>query len=326
MSDAYPIPIQTIVKTVDELLRHQGEEQIADLLSQAEGSIDWTTSDNWNGGIDYYTMNLHVPVLAYATIEPRREEIEEIIKHKVQVVSQKYEQSVISTIKIIPDLLLHGVPSKNLLPPSIIQRVWGERGLRLFLTHRAEDKVFAANLKEELGIFGVSTFVAHEDIEPNQEWQSEIERALSSMQALATILTPGFDKSIWCQQEIGSALGCGIPIFPIRLGADPPGFISKIQALSGNKEDVPELVNNLIDLFIKNSRLSLHIKESLIKGLEIAPNFNISMMLCARIVTITDFDKNQLERLERSIAYNDQVAKAYGVADAIKKIIARHRV
>jgi hypothetical protein len=48
--------------------------------------------------------------------------------------------------------------------------------------------------------FGVSAFVAHENIEPTK-WQDEIEKALLSMNALAAILMPGFHESKWTDQE-----------------------------------------------------------------------------------------------------------------------------
>jgi hypothetical protein len=44
--------------------------------------------------------------------------------------------------------------------------------LRLFVTHLATHRSFAAALQQELLRFGISCFVAHNDIEPTSEWQT----------------------------------------------------------------------------------------------------------------------------------------------------------
>jgi hypothetical protein len=79
----------------------------------------------------------------------------------------------------------------------------------------------------------VSAFVAHDDIEPTKEWQAEIERALFSMDALVALLSEDFYGSRWTEQEVGVAIGRGVPVIPIRLGSDPHGLMGKYQALGG---------------------------------------------------------------------------------------------
>lgn len=73
----------------------------------------------------------------------------------------------------------------------------------------------------------MSSFVAYTDIKPTKEWQGEIENALHSMDALAAILMPGFKDSDWTDQEVGVAIGRGVPIIPIMRGLTPYGFIGK---------------------------------------------------------------------------------------------------
>ena len=87
-------------------------------------------------------------------------------------------------------------------------------------------------LKTCLSDYAISGFVAHEDIHPTLEWQSEIERALHAMDAFIAIHTLGFSQSLWTQQEIGFAVGRGVKIISLKMGEDPTGFISKHQALA----------------------------------------------------------------------------------------------
>ena len=87
-------------------------------------------------------------------------------------------------------------------------------------------------MQEALQRFGISAFVAHEDIQPTTEWEGEIQRGLGTMEALAAILTPDFSASVWCDQEVGFALGRSRLVIPIRCGMDPYGFLGKYQGLT----------------------------------------------------------------------------------------------
>lgn len=103
---------------------------------------------------------------------------------------------------------------------------------RLFVSHIATHKDKATRLKTCLVPYAIDAFVAHEDIEPTLEWQSEIEKALQTMDAFLAIHTVGFCKSIWTQQEVGYAVGRGVKIISLQMGENPTGFISKQQALA----------------------------------------------------------------------------------------------
>jgi hypothetical protein len=61
---------------------------------------------------------------------------------------------------------------------------WREGTLRVFVSHLSANRALAADLQQKLSGFGISCFVAHNDIEPTKEWQREIEAALASCDAL----------------------------------------------------------------------------------------------------------------------------------------------
>ena len=135
---------------------------------------------------------------------------------------------------------------KGINPPDI----WAD-GLqfKLFLSHLAIHKDKAQRLKEALAEYHIAAFVAHEDITPTREWQTEIERALYTMDAMLTIHTKGFSNSFWTQQEIGFALGRGTKVMSLRLEEDPQGFISKHQAIlrrGRNAEGVAEEIHTIL--------------------------------------------------------------------------------
>lgn len=127
-----------------------------------------------------------------------------------------------------------------------VERIWGKSGYRVFLSHKSEVKKETAELKKQLEVFGIKAFVAHADIQPTEEWQTEIENALSSMHAFVAILTEDFHESDWTDQEVGYALSRGIPLIALKVGRDPYGFIGKFQALSCSWEDGPLRISRLL--------------------------------------------------------------------------------
>jgi hypothetical protein len=51
-------------------------------------------------------------------------------------------------------------------PPRIEPLFWRKGMMRLFISHLASNRKFAAELQDALSVFGISAFVAHNDIEP----------------------------------------------------------------------------------------------------------------------------------------------------------------
>lgn len=141
-------------------------------------------------------------------------------------------------IAIAQDLEL-ALPTRTTTDPP---RNWHDTSrFRLFVSHIAAHKDRATRLKACLAPFAIDAFVAHEDIEPTLEWQSEIEKALNTMDAFLAIHTIGFSKSFWTQQEIGFAVGRGVKIVSFQMGEDPTGFISKQQALARRSRTAEEI-------------------------------------------------------------------------------------
>ena len=127
--------------------------------------------------------------------------------------------------------------------------IWkGTSDFRLFISHLSKDKDKATRLRDCLKKHAVAAFVAHEDIRPTLEWQTEIERGLHAMDAMVAIHTPGFAVSFWSQQEIGFALGRGLKVISLKMGEDPKGFISKHQALPRGKKSAEQIAEAIRDL------------------------------------------------------------------------------
>jgi hypothetical protein len=149
------------------------------------------------------------------------------------------------TLMKIAEELEVDIPSSQ-KAAAVAPRNWKDNNLfRLFISHISKDKDKAIRLKDCLLPYGISGFVAHEDIHPTLEWQSEIERALHAMDAFIAIHTVGFSASFWTQQEIGFAVCKGVKIISFKMDEDPTGFISKHQALARRRRTAEEIAKEI---------------------------------------------------------------------------------
>ena len=153
-----------------------------------------------------------------------------------------------TVIQIADELEIEHGLNKSIDTSKSDSRFWQTNHFRLFISHLAEHKVKMSQLQGLLKEYGISAFVAHEDIEPTKEWQSEIEKALFSMDALTAVLTLNFEKSQWTDQEIGVAVGRNLLVIPIRKGKDPYGFIGKFQGLQSNGKSIGQVAQALFKI------------------------------------------------------------------------------
>lgn len=120
---------------------------------------------------------------------------------------------------------------------------WRDGYLKVFISHLSSNRERMSALKANLGHWGVSAFIAHEDIKASREWRDEVEAGLETMDVLVAVVEPGFKESDWCSQEVGYALGRKVDIIPLRAGLDPFGFFGKYQGIQV-KGKTPEKVAN----------------------------------------------------------------------------------
>ena len=198
---------------------------------------------------------------------------------------------------------------------SGLKQLWGEGELRVFISHKAEDKKLATDLKTYFCQYGIASFVAHADIEPLKEWSSELEKALFSMDGLVALMTDKFSESDWTDQEIGVAVGRGVPIFPIHLGKDPYGFISKYQAIPGAGKPASSIATEIFTLFLRSDRVSDNLrniaKDSYILAVSKAGSFSEANYLSNFLPRIDKLSHQQAEDLVKAFNENSQVRYAF---------------
>jgi hypothetical protein len=201
-------------------------------------------------------------------------------------------------------------------------RLWITGMFRLFISHVAAHKVAVSSLKSELAVYGVSSFVAHEDIEPSLEWQTEIELALETTDALLAVLTPDFHQSRWTDQEVGVVLGRGRLVVPLRVPEDPYGLMGKFQGLRGDLVAPSPLALRIVDVLLSRNETSMAMRSGLVRGLELANSFARAAEVAAKIVAVTSFTVDQLSRIERAIDENSQVTDSFKARGLLKRFLA----
>ena len=172
-------------------------------------------------------------------------------------------------------------------------------------------------LKTALIPYGISAFIAHEDIAPSSEWQNEIDLALRSMHALTAILTPDFHASDWTDQEVGFAVGRGILVVPINVGLAPYGFIGKFQAFGGSLDNPLQAAKRLFEILLKNPKSHAHMRRGLAFALAGAQSYSSAISLSKAIHTLNDFTEAEKAVILRACRENDQVFGAIGVVARI---------
>ena len=137
--------------------------------------------------------------------------------------------------------------------------IWKSGMVKLFISHRDTHKGKANELARALEPYGLSSFVAHDTIEPMTQWQAEIRKGLETMDIMLAFVTDDFHESPWTNQEIGFALGRDIPVLALKLQqTDPGGFLGHEQALRGSLDAPAESARDvcrLVDGAMGQSRL-----------------------------------------------------------------------
>ncbi len=131
---------------------------------------------------------------------------------------------------------------------------WIDGQLRVFISHLSSNKERMSAMKAELSHWGISAFIAHEDIEPSREWMNEVEAGLETMDVLVAVVEPGFKESDWCAQEVGFALGRHVDVIPLRAGLDPFGFFGKIQGVQIKGKVPTDVASEIVRLLLKKPK------------------------------------------------------------------------
>jgi hypothetical protein len=117
----------------------------------------------------------------------------------------------------------------------------------VFLSYHHNYRKVADRLKKELSQYGLSAFLAHEDLAVSSQWRREILRHLNTCVAVVAVVTRSFYKSDWTSQEVGIAMGKEKAIISLVVGEGigPRGFMESFQYVRSSDNSLEDALRQV---------------------------------------------------------------------------------
>lgn len=259
--------IETYLSTAKELLKARNKNLAYDVLTSCKCSYWISGTDNFNyRNISYYEFDILCPVKLFVDVKDNGQMpfVVNAIKEAISDAVGCDEGVEVSDVQLAPSTGIDPLPiiANRELP------FWKDGFYRVFLSHAHEQESSANYLRQALLEYGITAFVAKNDINAGEAWRTVIENALFTSNALVAILTPEFYHSQWCQQEVGFGLGRNIFCLPLKKNekSNPSGIFGKCQALDvTNDTDAKPVAKKIFDSFSSNEKTSKEYSMQIVK-------------------------------------------------------------
>lgn len=184
--------------------------------------------------------------------------------------------------------------------------------IEVFLSYHHKDRKIAGRLKHFLEGLGLIVFLAHEDLNPAEEYQKEIIKHLSTCQVFIPILTRNFVISNWTDQETGIAYERGKEILPVSIYTLPYGFIAKFQCHRLKPRDFENSCIGLVrGLSQKSTKIRDRICSTIIRNFANSHNFAQANYGSQLLLEFEKLTRQELYFIMKSARMNDQVFRSY---------------
>jgi len=318
--------IPKIMPALRRLQKHytvKEEYELKEIIDNSKIYIDIATDyDNWNGGTYGHDVFLFIPDELIGLVDLDNQEeifkrLQQDLNKAIPEVENEYVRVVYVKAADDSDPHYQASISFSREPQLSPQRtgLWTENYLRVFLSHRDKHKSIAHDLANSLEPFGVSAFVAHDAIKPMKEWEQEILNGLNTMEVMIVLLTDDFHESEWANQEVGFALGKGIPIICVKVNSsDPKGFIGSKQALKATYEHIAQFASEIHKSLIREIGQEGRLKGILIESFLSSPNYMAAMERLEYLTKTTDkLTEKEFSRIVEGYSQNDQLYGCAGI-------------
>ena len=106
---------------------------------------------------------------------------------------------------------------------------------RVFISYSRDDADVAGRVKARLEEIGARP-MSDVDLPEGFEFADEIRKRISYAHVFVTVLTARSKDRPWVHQELGFAMGLGVPILPLALDELPKGMAEQIEAVRVNPD------------------------------------------------------------------------------------------
>ncbi len=212
-----------------------------------------------------------------------------------------------------------------------------ECDLKAFISYSNKDKEIAAMIKSALSNLGISSFLAHEDISPSQDWQGEIINQLNTCNIFVPLINENFKESEWTSQEAGAAFIRAMHIVPVSVHLpnqpfiDPYGFISKFQALKLTIDPdilstfpgriVSDIQHKIAQALKLKSTIIEKVRNCFVNSLVNSISFADANSKAESISQLAPFGKQRLRMIVFAYTFNDQIRNANRASGLIEKLV-----
>jgi hypothetical protein len=146
---------------------------------------------------------------------------------------------------------------------------------------------------------------------------------LATADSLVALLLPKFHESNWTDQEIGFAMGRGLPVFAGRFGQDPYGFIGRFQAFTSGRKTPGELAQELFDAYRKNKQTQKRMAEVLVTLFEDSNSFASAKRRIGYLEELEVWDTSFVPRTKAAVKSNSQVSGSWDVPGRVQKLVKK---
>ncbi len=293
-----------------------GEDSLRDLIAASRSHV--TEDTDGSGGHD---VQLLIPLEKLSKINIKdRETFAESIREDLNTLGRSMLYEFFRAVHLDVDeddpafqlakpVLSGPVPGPTYDPDSL--SIWKPGMVRLFISHRDAHKSKATELARALESYGISSFVAHDRIEPMTQWRAEIRKGLETMDIMLAFVTDDFHKSVWTNQEIGFALARKIPVISLKLEKrDPEGFIDEQQALKGRLDAPAASVQDIHNTLAKRLGNRERLQSGLISAFVASQSFSETVRLFRCMAEVVNrLSDDEVKRISDGFAANDQLHK-----------------
>ncbi len=313
---------ESIISLLKKKLDLKGLDKEYRVLEIGRSEIIEVEYDSWGRGQYYNNLYIEIPIEFFIEIEVEISKIEELLKKELESLNRGDTGEHISSITInaSKETSPAGIPLSKINKTNG-DSLWEKGNFRLFLSHVSTSKKLAHELKEDLLKYGVSAFVAHDDIEPTSEWQLKIEEALQSMEALTAIITKDFQSSFWCDQETGIAIGLKKLVVPVRMGADPHGFLGKYQGLSGFDKEAIQISKEIFTALTGHESTRIKMALAVIQLFVHSDSYSNAIFNMSLLEQLPVITPDMAEQLKKSVNENSQINGAFGISERVSQLL-----
>jgi hypothetical protein len=189
------------------------------------------------------------------------------------------------------------------------------------MSYQHEDRKLAGQFKHYLELFGFSVFLAHEDIEPSEEWPETILHELRSTDVFLPLLTSRYGQSQYTDQESGIAIDRGVLIIPLKVEIDPYGFLHKYQALTIDTEDVQATCVKILNTIKRHDYLKEKLRDSLIQGFANSYSFEDASLKSDYLLIQSPYSEEEVNEILRIASQNNNIYGSFKARENIELLI-----